>query len=362
MIITLVAGARPNFMKVAPIIKSIDKARNDGNNISYRLIHTGQHYDKALSDTFFEELAIPKPDANLEVGSGSQAGQTAQIMIRFEEELVRHPTDVVLVVGDVNSTMACSIVAKKLGTQLVHVEAGIRSFDMGMPEEINRMVTDVLSDHFFTTSEIANNNLLASGMTKDRIHFVGNTMIDTLLSQINHFKKPGFWDTHNLKEKEFIILTLHRPSNVDNVNTLREIILEINNASQGRPVIFPVHPRTNSNLQLIKNDLGSVVPVTPMGYLEFMYLVRSTCCAITDSGGLQEETTVLGVPCITLRKNSERPETYLIGTNELLPYIAGLKPLMNRIYSGQWKKGSIPELWDGKTAARIVDKLIKIYS
>jgi UDP-N-acetylglucosamine 2-epimerase (non-hydrolysing) len=362
MKITLIAGARPNFMKIAPIIKAIDKRRRSGASITYRLVHTGQHYDKALSETFFKELSIPEPDANLEVGSGSQAVQTANIMVRFEEELLKHPADVVLVVGDINSTMACSIVAKKLNTQLVHVEAGIRSFDLSMPEEINRMVTDSLADHFFTTSEVANKNLLRSGVDPTRIHFVGNTMIDTLLCHRENFTKPSVWDQYSLTPGNYMVLTLHRPSNVDDLDVLSKVISNIVVASNNIPVIFPAHPRTVNNLKKLQLSMNNIITIEPLGYLSFMYLVQHSKAVVTDSGGLQEETTVLGIPCITLRKNSERPETIDIGTNELVPDLEQLSFWTKKVFDNQWKKGATPQFWDGKTSDRIVDILYGIYS
>lgn len=361
MKIAIAAGARPNFMKIAPIIKAIQNEISNGNNIQYSLIHTGQHYDKSLSDTFFSDLEIPSPSVNLEVGSGSQAVQTGNIMIRFEEYLLNNPADVVMVVGDINSTMACSIVAKKLNMQLAHVEAGIRSFDFFMPEEINRIVTDAIADHFFTTSHYANQNLEKAGIEKSRIHFVGNTMIDTLYANLNKFKRPSVWEKHNLAEKKFIVLTLHRPNNVDDINTLENILSRINSSSNGLPIIFPAHPRTLHNFKKIKTKFENIISIEPLGYLEFMYLVKNSKVVITDSGGIQEETTVLGIPCITLRKNSERPETISEGTNELLPDINGLDIYMDKILNDQWKKGRIPELWDGKTSERIIDALLKIY-
>ena len=361
MKITIVAGARPNFMKVAPIIKAIQNEKLKRTGIRYRLVHTGQHYDKSLSDTFFNDLEIPFPDVNLEVGSGSQAFQAATIMIRFEKELLKNPADVVMVVGDVNSTMACSIVAKKLNTQLVHIEAGIRSFDLSMPEEINRIITDSIADHFFTTSHFANDNLKKAGIEKNRIHFVGNTMIDTLYTNLKKFRKPAAWKKYNLTEKKFIVLTLHRPNNVDDLSALENILSKINFSSRNLPVMFPVHPRTLSNLKKIKTKFKNIIAIDPLGYLEFMYLVKNSKAVITDSGGIQEETTVLGIPCITLRKNSERPETISEGTNELLPNINELDKSVEKIFSNQWKKGRIPELWDGKTSERIVKILSDIY-
>jgi UDP-N-acetylglucosamine 2-epimerase (non-hydrolysing) len=361
MHITLVAGARPNFMKIAPIIHALKKEQRQANSIQFRLVHTGQHYDKALSETFFDDLSIPYPDANLEVGSGSQAVQTANIMIRFEEDLINHPTEIVMVVGDINSTMACSIVAKKLALQLVHVEAGIRSFDLSMPEEINRMVTDSITDHFFTTSSYANDNLVKAGIEKSRIHLVGNTMIDSLYANLGRLRKPMIWNDCKLTEKNFLVLTLHRPSNVDDTDTLQKILCEINNKCSGRPVIFPAHPRTVNNLNKLNIKLDNINVVPPMGYLEFMYLVKNSMAVITDSGGVQEETTVLGIPCMTLRKNSERPETISVGTNVLIHDISELGGWMDSLLNANWKNGAIPELWDGKTSERIVKILQSLY-
>jgi len=364
MLLTLIAGARPNFMKIAPIIHAIHKAKGEGQKakngeIEYRLIHTGQHYDKNMSDTFFEELNIPMPHANLGVGSGTQAEQTAGIMIEFEKELIQNPTDLVIVVGDVTSTMACSIVAKKLNTKVAHIEAGIRSWDLTMPEEINRMVTDVLADYYFTTTEIANENLRHFGAKENQIFFVGNVMIDTLLANMNRFIKPSVYDTLSLKEKEYIMLTMHRPANVDEAEKLKALMSEIVNNVHGVPIIFPIHPRTAK----IFTDLGiqadNLYIVEPMGYLEFNYMVQHSKAVITDSGGITEETTVMGIPCITLRDNTERPETCTIGTNELIGINPNaIKPALDKLFSGNWKKGGIPELWDGKTAERICNVLL----
>lgn len=361
MRITLVAGARPNFMKIAPIVHAITIARQDNHNLSYRIVHTGQHYDAALSQVFFEQLGIPEPDKNLDVGSGSQAAQTANIMMRFEGELMENPADVVLVVGDINSTMACSIVAKKLGTQLAHVEGGIRSFDLTMPEEINRIVTDSISDHFFTTSEYANDNLRRAGIDESRIHFVGNTMIDTLKANLSRFRKPPVWEKLRLQKGNYFVLTLHRPSNVDAGETLEEILRAIARGSNGFPIIFPVHPRTVNNLSQLSLNLENLIVIEPMGYLEFMYLIQNSIAVVTDSGGIQEETTVLQVPCLTMRKNSERPETIAFGTNELVHSPTDLHSQMNKILEGKWKKGSIPQLWDGRAATRIINTLLEIY-
>ena len=442
MKITLIAGARPNFMKVAPIIKAI-KAHNEGlpvtgdglqvtgdglqvtgdglqvtgEGISYRLVHTGQHYDKNMSDTFFEELGIPAPDVNLGCGGGSQAEQTAAIMVAFEKELMEHPTDVVLVVGDVTSTMACSIVAKKLNTKVCHVEAGIRSWDLTMPEEINRMVTDSLADYMFTTSDVANRNLIRQGAelvtgyglqvtgdglsvtgyglqvtgdglsvtgdgvrvtgerVQQRVWFVGNVMIDTLLANRARFRKPEVWDELGLKPQEFIVMTMHRPANVDEENHLRQMMEQIIDNVHGLPVIFPIHPRTAKMLRELLNDrpqansmsateslnderFPNLHIVEPMGYLEFNYLVERAKAVVTDSGGITEETTVMGVPCITLRDNTERPETCTVGTNELIgTNPAAIKPALDKLFAGEWKKGAIPELWDGHAAERIISVL-----
>ena len=386
-------------MKVAPIIKAIkafnelkngDASLNGGNGenggISYRLVHTGQHYDKNMSDTFFEELGIPAPDVNLGCGGGSQAEQTAAIMVAFEKELMAHPADIVMVVGDVTSTMACSIVAKKLNTKVCHVEAGIRSWDLTMPEEINRMVTDSLADYMFTTSEVANRNLVRMGCVlmkegvseledervPQRVWFVGNVMIDTLLANRARFRKPDIWDELKLQDKEFIVMTMHRPANVDEENHLRAMMEQIIDNVHGLPVIFPIHPRT---AKLFYGLWGSGAPdsadghagdelakrfpnlhiVEPMGYLEFNYLVERAKAVVTDSGGITEETTVMGVPCITLRDNTERPETCTVGTNELIgTKPAAIKPALDKLFAGEWKKGAIPELWDGQTAERII--------
>ena len=400
MKITLIAGARPNFMKVAPIIKAIkewNKQPNPNpslkgreNEIEYRLVHTGQHYDKNMSDTFFEELGIPAPDVNLGCGGGTQAEQTAAIMVAFEKELMAHPADIVLVVGDVTSTMACSIVAKKLNTKVCHVEAGIRSWDLTMPEEINRMVTDSLADYMFTTSDVANRNLVRQGAVlmenknikntacaaininkeeiknnSQKVWFVGNVMIDTLLANRARFRKPEVWDELGLKEQEFIVMTMHRPANVDEENHLRAMMEQIIDNVHGLPVIFPIHPRTAKLFYGLWGDeaeLAKRLPnlhiVEPMGYLEFNYLVERAKAVVTDSGGITEETTVMGVPCITLRDNTERPETCTVGTNELIGTDpAAIKPALDKLFAGEWKKGAIPELWDGHTAARIIEIL-----
>ncbi len=382
MKLTLIAGARPNFIKIAPIIHAIERhnangsfsfhrspkasqrqGSQDNNTINFRLVHTGQHYDQKMSDTFFKELNIPEPDTNLACGRGTQAEQTAAIMIAFEKELIANPADLVMVVGDVNSTMACSIVAKKLNTKVAHVEAGIRSFDLSMPEEINRMVTDSLADYFFTTTEWACENLRKSGIPDEKIFFVGNVMIDTLLSNRARFKKPAIWDKLELKKENYLVLTMHRPANVDEDTKFKAFLQAIIEASNGLTVIFPVHPRTAKIIQSLSLKVSkSLHLIEPLGYLEFNYLVQHARAVITDSGGITEETTVMGIPCLTLRDNTERPETISIGTNELVGTDpAAIKPAMKKLFEGKWKKGRIPELWDGKAADRIVEELIGIY-
>lgn len=362
MKVTIIAGARPNFMKIAPIIEALEIAKREGHNVEYRLVHTGQHYDKNMSESFFKQLGIPVPHINLESGGGSQAEQTANIMIRFERDLHEHPTDAVLVVGDVTSTLACAIVAKKMHTDVVHVEAGIRSFDMSMPEEVNRLVTDAITDHFFTTSEVANANLKKTGIDSEKIHFVGNTMIDTLLKNETRFVKPEIWEKAGLKSGKYFVLTLHRPGNVDFEEQLKRLLNRIVSGSKGLPIIFPVHPRTLQRLQRIDFQANNLITITPLSYLEFNFLVKHAMAVITDSGGITEETTVLRVPCLTLRNNTERPETVEVGTNELIGTDPdNLLPAFQKLFSGNWKKGAVPPLWDGKTGDRIVKKLMKLY-
>lgn len=393
MLVTLIAGARPNFMKIAPIISAIKAAEATGKDMHYRLVHTGQHYDKNMSDTFFEELGIPQPDVNLGCGGGTQAEQTAHIMVAFEQYLMANPCDLVLVVGDVTSTMACSIVAKKLNTKVCHVEAGIRSWDLTMPEEINRMVTDSLADYMFTTTDIADRNLLRQGAVyaeewqpeqvalghdrcPQRVWRVGNVMIDTLLKNMPRFRKPAVYDELGLQEGKYVVMTMHRPANVDEETHLRALMEQIITNVHGEPIVFPIHPRTakifyglwgtaTDSVEENRAALHKVFPnlyiVDPMGYLEFNYLVQHSRAVVTDSGGITEETTVMGVPCITLRDNTERPETCTVGTNELIgTNPAAVKPALDRLYAGEWKKGAIPELWDGHAAGRIVEILANL--
>ena len=393
MLVTLIAGARPNFMKIAPIIRAIKAAEAAGKDMHYRLVHTGQHYDKNMSDTFFEELGIPQPDVNLGCGGGTQAEQTAYIMVAFEQYLMANPCDLVLVVGDVTSTMACSIVAKKLNTKVCHVEAGIRSWDLTMPEEINRMVTDSLADYMFTTTDIADTNLLRQGAVyaeewqpeqvalghdrcPQRVWRVGNVMIDTLLKNMPRFRKPAVYDELGLQEGKYVVMTMHRPANVDEETHLRALMEQIITNVHEEPIVFPIHPRTakifyglwgtatdsvEENRAALHKVFQNLHIVDPMGYLEFNYLVQHSRAVVTDSGGITEETTVMGVPCITLRDNTERPETCMVGTNELIgTNPAAVKPALDKLYAGEWKKGAIPELWDGHAAERIVEILANL--
>lgn len=359
MTVTIIAGARPNFMKIAPLIREI-QSRPEA-NIHFRLVHTGQHYHENLSQVFFNELGIPQPDVNLGSGSGTQAEQTAKIMVEFEKELIANPSDLVIVVGDVNSTMACSIVAKKLNTRVAHVEAGIRSFDLSMPEEINRMVTDAITDYFFTTSAFANENLRKSGIPATQIFFVGNIMIDSLVWSSGKLKQPAVFKTQHLNPHNYFVATLHRPSNVDDSENLKRIFQVIEESAGDVKVIMPVHPRTAKMLSEINWTSDKIILIEPLGYLEFIYLISNSLGVITDSGGVQEETTYLGIPCVTLRRNTERPETVTQGTNELIgDDYPKLRESIIGIKSGKWKRGEIPELWDGKTAKRIVDILSEI--
>lgn len=361
--VDIIAGARPNFMKIAPIIRAIESRRAAGGPVGYRLIHTGQHYDAKMSDDFFSQLGIPQPDLNLGVGSGTQAEQTAAIMVGYERLLLGSRSDLCLVVGDVNSTMACAIAAQKLRVPVAHVEAGIRSGDWGMPEEINRMVTDAITDVFFTTSEVANGNLRRAGVAEDRILFVGNTMIDTLLANLDRLRPPPFAPDIPLRAGEYLVLTLHRPSNVDRPETVAALLAAIEAGSRGLPVVFPVHPRTAKVLAGLEGLSSTLHRVDPQPYLEFNWLVKHAKAVITDSGGITEETTVLGVPCMTLRDSTERPETVTIGTNALLGTDpTALAPALERLFAGRWQRGGIPPLWDGKTGERIAAALEDLLS
>lgn len=365
--ITCIVGARPNFMKIAPIIEALNKLKP---RLKVTLVHTGQHYDVAMNEQYFQALGIPAPDINLEVGSGSHAVQTAEVMCRFETVLGEKKTDAVLVVGDVNSTIACALVATKKGIPVVHVEAGLRSFDRTMPEEVNRVLTDQISDFLFTTEPSGKDNLLREGVAADRIHFVGNVMIDTLRLNLPRAistakiacdaGKPSFPHAN----KAYGVVTMHRPSNVDNPDILRGLLEVVLRISKELPIVFPVHPRTKSMIskfgfdQLL--DTESVLLLPPMGYLEMLGLMKDAKVVLTDSGGVQEETTALGVPCITLRENTERPITVEQGTNT----IAGQNPVeiwaaFQDVIQTGGKAGRVPEFWDGHAADRIVDVLAK---
>lgn len=360
-LIDIIAGARPNFMKIAPIIRALRAAEARGGALRFRLVHTGQHYDHAMSAGFFDQLGIPAPDVNLEVGSGTQAEQTAAIMTRYERLLTERRADLCLVVGDVTSTMACAIVARKQGVPVAHVEAGIRSGDWTMPEEINRVVTDAITNWFFTTSATAGDALRRSGVDDDRILFVGNTMIDTLLHERPRFRPAPCWSELGLTDRGYFVLTLHRPANVDDDATLGAMLRAIAAGGAPLPVVYPVHPRVAGRVVALLADLPGVVAVPPLGYHEFNHLVEHAMAVITDSGGVTEETTVLGVPCLTLRDSTERPETVTVGTNALIGTDpAALAEPLRRVKGGEWKRGAIPERWDGRAAERIVEALERV--
>jgi UDP-N-acetylglucosamine 2-epimerase (non-hydrolysing) len=359
-----VVGARPNFMKMAPIIEAMNRYPQ---RIQHTLVHTGQHYDERMSKSFFVDLGMPKPDIDLEVGSGTHAEQTARIMVEFERVCIEEKPDLVIVVGDVNSTMACAITAKKLGIRVAHVEAGLRSRDMSMPEEINRLCTDVLCDYLFTTDRIANENLMSEGVSPEKIHFVGNVMIDTLLKHRELARGLDLMRRWGLRSGRFATLTLHRPSNVDDPDVLAGLVQVLADIARELPIVFPIHPRTRKMVEhagLADRFSTAARPeglwmTEPLGYLEFLHLNMNARMVITDSGGLQEETTVLGVPCLTLRQNTERPITVQMGTNRMV----GTDPEQLRIHAravlgGDVPSGHVPEHWDGRAAQRIVDILV----
>lgn len=360
MKVDIIAGTRPNFIKIAPLVRALQLACDSGKSINFRLIHTGQHYDENMSESFFKQLNIPQPHFNFCAGGGSQAKQTATILIAYEELLLNKATDLCIVVGDVTSTMACAIAARKANIPVAHIEAGIRSFDDSMPEEINRKITDSISNYFFTTTELASENLKKEGVAESNIFFVGNIMIDTLLNSKDKFIKPFFWDKYLLEKNNFLLLTIHRPSNVNDKEKLKNYIINILSNSREAKIIFPVHPRTIKVLEELDIRDNRLIIVPPMSYFEFNYLVMNSKAVITDSGGITEETTVMGIPCITLRDNTERPETVSMGTNELIGTDPNaIKPVLEKLFSGNWKKGSIPALWDGNTAERIIDIIVE---
>ena len=359
MKLLIVAGARPNFMKIAPIIHEID--RRDIHTAI--LVHTGQHYDEQMSDTFFRELMIPDPDEHLHVGSASHAVQTAKIMISFEPVLERYEPAAVIVVGDVNSTLACALVAAKLGVTVVHVEAGLRSRDRAMPEEINRIATDAVSDLLLTPSEDGDANLMAEGIPPERIRFVGNIMIDTLREQEAMAEPPDVWDVAGLQERGYVLLTMHRPSNVDDAETLQHFLRIFEDVRERYPIVWPLHPRTRGQLvrfglieQVVDQDRLFLVDALP--YRQNLYMMKRAAAVITDSGGVQEETTALGVPCLTIRENTERPITVTHGTSTLVGSDReAILAVIDGVVEGKDKRGSIPPLWDGKTAARVIDAI-----
>lgn len=362
--VILVAGARPNFMKIAPLIKAIrehNKVRGGGPRIDPVLVHTGQHYDNNMSDVFFKELGIPAPDVNLEVGSGSHAEQTARIMLAFEPLCLRERPDWVVVVGDVNSTLACSLVAVKVGVKLAHVEAGLRSFDRSMPEEINRLVTDALADLLLTPSADADENLKREGIPAAKIKLVGNIMIDALVSNLEKAERSKLSYELGIKPRGFAYVTLHRPSNVDKRANLRALIRELESLSKKMPVVFPVHPRTRKMISELggrRKDNTGLFLLEPVGYHDSLWLERHASFVLTDSGGLQEETTYFKTPCLTLRSNTERPVTIKLGTNKLTS-LRTLKADIRTILDGPRRRGRIPKYWDGHTAERIVKALLE---
>ncbi|MFM2325741.1 MAG: hypothetical protein RL244_2620 [Pseudomonadota bacterium] len=361
MLVDVIAGARPNFMKIAPILRAMHARREAGGRLRWRLVHTGQHYDPRMSGEFFAQLGIPAPDVNLEVGSGTQAEQTAGIMIGYEKLLMAARSACCLVVGDVTSTMACAITAQKLHVPVAHVEAGIRSGDWTMPEEINRLATDAVTNWFFTTSEHANANLRRSGVEEERIFFVGNTMIDTLLANMDRLQPPAFVQELGLQPRGYFVTTLHRPANVDRADGFARLLQAIGDGARGLPVVFPLHPRTAKTLRELPDFPANIHLVDPQPYLEFNWLVRHAKGVITDSGGITEEATVMDVPCMTLRDNTERPETVELGTNELIGTDpAKLGPALDRLFAGEWKRGTVPPLWDGRTGERIVAQLERL--
>lgn len=358
--IIVIAGARPNFMKIAPFVQELNKH----SDITNMIVHTGQHYDSAMSGTFFDELQIPKPKYNLGVGSGSHAKQTAEIMMKFEKICITEKPNLVVVVGDVNSTIACALVAKKLKIKVAHIESGLRSFDREMPEEINRVLTDNISDYLFVTEESGITNLKKEGFPSDKIFYVGNIMIDTLINNLKNIDKEKTYKNFNLKPNDYAVVTLHRPKNVDTKEKLQKCFSILNKIQKKIKIIWPIHPRTDKNIKIFNldkeaNKLKNVYFVHPLSYFEFMSYVKNCKFVLTDSGGIQEETTYLKVPCITMRESTERPSTVDVGSNTITnldeEYILRV---FKRIQNNTYKKSTIPKYWDGKTAMRIV-KIIK---
>lgn len=362
MKIISVVGARPNFIKIAPVHKAFQRYSD---SVEHTICHTGQHFDEKMSKVFFDELEMPRPDFYLGVGGGSHASQTARIMMAFEEVVESEKPDLVIVPGDVNSTIACSLVASKLGIKVAHVEAGLRSFDRAMPEEVNRVLTDVISDYLFVTEKSGMENLKNEGIDPSKVFFTGNVMIDSLVYYMPKIDGSASVTDFGLKAGDYVLATFHRPSNVDEGSSLKRLLemLGVVSESGGKKILFPVHPRTRNNIS--RFGLDGVVPdnvtlVDPLGYIEFLSLVKSSVLVVTDSGGIQEETTFLGVPCVTVRNNTERPVTVDVGTN----FLAGtdlyrVAELALKVLDGGAKKGSVPELWDGKAAERIAKVLVE---
>lgn len=358
----IVAGARPNFVKIAPLVKALKT--ND--NFSYKIVHTGQHYDANMSQVFFDELEIPKPDYSLNVGSASNSVQIANIMVKFEEICLKDRPDIVIVVGDVNSTVACGLVAKNLNIKLAHIEAGLRSFDRTMPEEINRIITDSISDYLFVTENNGLENLIQEGHPISRMHFVGQIMADSLFHQLGNSKAtPISEELRSRVGKSYAVLTMHRPSNVDDMQILNKLMLCFKKLSSAVPIVFPCHPRTLNKLKELGFDFdiwdcgkeidGDLIITKPLGYRDFLNLWKSSTCVLTDSGGLQEETTILKVPCITFRESTERPVTISVGSNVVVGTdTQKIEYFFNKAVTGQWGGSGVPALWDGKTSERII--------
>ncbi len=360
MKIICIVGARPNFMKIAPIMDAIKRHNQSSTStIKYTLVHTGQHYDEKMSKLFFDDLGIPKPDLDLEVGSASHAAQTAEIMKKFEKVCLSEKPTHILVVGDVNSTIACALVASKLNIRIIHVEAGLRSFDRSMPEEINRILTDAISDMLFITEKSAEDNLRREGVSEDKIFFVGNVMIDTLLKHKEQARKSNILNVLNLEQQNYAIITLHRPSNVDDPIMLKEITDALKEISLKIPLLFPVHPRTKNSIEKLDGDFNeNITFCDPLGYFDFLKVMSNARFMLTDSGGIQEETTVLGIPCLTIRDNTERPVTVSQGTNILVgTRKENIVQEAEDILKGNTRNSMIPEFWDGKAAERIVEIL-----
>ncbi len=358
--ILLVAAARPNFMKVAPVWRALDAT----GRFKLTLVHTGQHYDENMSKVFFDDLGLPKPDVHLGVGSGTHAEQTARVMLAFEPALVAADADLVLVVGDVNSTIACALVASKRGVPVAHVEAGLRSFDREMPEEINRMLTDAISDLLFITSSEARDNLLREGIEEKKIHFTGNVMIDSLRASEHVAEKSTVLETLGLEPGGYGLVTLHRPSNVDDMVQLTRLLDALCEVGQDCPLVFPVHPRTRQAIERARYQIkgDAVRLIDPVGYLDFLKLMKYSSLVLTDSGGIQEETTALGIPCLTIRENTERPVTVTVGTNRLVGTdTARIVAEARDVLRHDVREARIPDLWDGKSAPRIAQVIVRFF-